>query len=366
MPRKEILIIEDDDDARTMYGIMLRSLGYDVAEATSGSEGVKRARGRVPDLIILDVMMPDLDGFEVCRELRSDPAFHRVPIIFLTALDAIDDRVKGYTTGGDDFITKGQVEYRELGVRIKAALNRTARLTNASGALGKGMVIGLLALRGGVGVSSIAMNLARYATTASDRSVILLDLAFPVGSISLWSGIDTPRHTVALLSRAPSEIDRAMIASYSLQNVYGSYFIPGPATLTDLSGIRLEALERVLGLLREGGYIVILDLGRATLPLMWRTLTHCDWTAIVTSGDSTSRSLARVSLQTLADRDVDPRSLLLLFNDNTNRKPADISLGLPRTPDVFIPYTEAFGDLVDPSPFAHLWGIVAADERTTA
>jgi DNA-binding response OmpR family regulator len=363
MPKTHILVIEDDDDARMMYGIMLRSWGYEVAEATTGREGIKAALRQAPDVILLDIMMPDMDGYEVCQQLRSDMGFNRVPILFLTALDTMDDRIKGYALGADDFITKSQIDYKELGVRIKAAIERAKRLSESGRGTSKGTVIGLLSIRGGVGVSTLAMHLARHATTVSDRPVILIDLAFPVGSISLWSGISGPRNSVTLLSRAPAEIDLSVINNYSLQNVYGSYFIPGPASLMDLSAIRTQALERVLEILRDAGYVVILDLGRATLPLMWDTLTKCDWIGIVTSADNTSRALAKELMTSLPDQGVDPRSLILLFNDCTNKTPSDISIGLPRTPDVFIPYTESFDELTMSSAFSHLWAIVAAEEQ---
>ena len=68
-------------------------------------------------------------------------------------------------------------------------------------------------------------------------------------------------------------------------------------------------------------------------------------------------------MKSLPDRGLDPRSLILVFNDVTKQQPADISMGLPRTPDIFIPYTANFDDLADPSPFAHLWAIVAAEDR---
>ena len=365
MPKTHVLIIEDDDDARTMYAIMLRSWGYDVSEATTGREGVRQAQRQVPDLILLDVMMPDIDGYEVCRQLRSDVGFHRVPIIFLTALAAPDDRIKGYVHGGDDFITKGHLEYRELGVRIQAALSRAERHSLSAQGSGRGRVIGLLSLRGGVGVTSVAMNLARYATTVSDHPVILLDLAFPVGSLALWSGLSGPRNTVTLLSRVPSEIDMSLISGYSQQNVYGSYFIPGPTSVADLSGIRIQALDQVLSVLRQEGYTVILDLGRGTLPLMWRTLAACNWTGIITSADPTSRALAQVAVESLPGLGADARTLLLIYNDITNQKPTDISLGFPRTPDIFIPHTEHFSDLVDPSPFAHLWNLMTNREPVT-
>lgn len=363
MSNTRILVIEDDTDARMMYKIMLRSWGYDVHEANSGSEGIKIALREKPDLILLDIMMPDMDGYAVCQQLRSNPGFHQVPILFLTALDSMDDRIKGYTIGGDDFLTKSEVEYKEMGVRIKAALERAERMSRAGEAASPGTIVGMISLRGGVGVTTLAVHLARYATSATDRPVILIDLAFPVGSISLWSGITGPRHSVTLLSRSPADINLNLIRDYCQQNVYGAYFIPGPSSLTDLGNMRMQAIERVLEVLREAGYVVILDLGRGTLPLIWRTLPKCDWITTITSADATSRALARLLMDALPGHDINPRSVILAYNDLTDQKPADIALGLPRTPDVFIPFAENFDTLSTPSPFARLWGIIAAEEQ---
>ncbi len=364
MPKTRILVIEDDDDARMMYAIMLRSWGYEVVEATTGREGVGAAQKSIPDLILLDIMMPDMDGYEVCRQLRIDPRFHTVPIMFLSALDAMDDRIKGYTLGGDDFITKGQIDYKELGVRIKAALSRRERYREPLSAedYGPGSVLGFLSLRGGVGVSTLALNFAQYVSASGKQPTILIDLSLPVGSISLWSGISGPRHTVALLSRPPSEIDIHLINNFSLQNVNGSYFIPGPPTLTDFSGVRIEAVERLFTVLKKEGYFVIIDMGRGTLPLMWKVPALCDWLAVVTTSDTTARSLAKVTMNSLAGEGVDTRSLLLIYNDINNTKPSDISMGLPRSPDVFVPYAETFDQLPEPSPFAHLWSMVGSNE----
>jgi CheY-like chemotaxis protein/MinD-like ATPase involved in chromosome partitioning or flagellar assembly len=360
MPKTRILVIEDDNDARMMYAIMLRSWGYEVVEATTGREGVSASQNTIPDLILLDIMMPDMDGYEVCHQLRTDPRFHTVPIIFLSALDAMDDRIKGYTLGGDDFITKGQIDYKELGVRIKAALNRTERYREPAEdeEFGTGRVLGFLSLRGGVGVSTLALNFAQYISAFGKQPAILIDLSLPVGSVSLWSGISGPRHTIALLSRPPSEIDIHLINHFALQNVNGSYFIPGPPTPTDVSGVRIEAVERLLSILKKEGYFVVIDMGRGTLPLMWKVPKLCDWLAVVTTPDTTARSLANVTMDALSGEGVDTRSLLLIYNDVSNAKPSDISLGLPRRPDVFIPYADSLTQLPEPSPFAHLWSLV--------
>jgi pilus assembly protein CpaE len=356
-------VIEDDDDARMMYAIMLRSWGYEVIEATTGKEGVRASENNLPDLILLDIMMPDLDGYEVCRQLRTDPQFHTVPIIFLSALDAMDDRIKGYTLGGDDFITKGQVDYKELGVRIKAALTRSERYREplTLEKVDSGCVIGFLSLKGGVGVSTLALHFSQYIAAIGEQPTMLIDLSLPVGSVSLWSGISGPRHSVALLSRPPSEINMQMIDNFSLQHVNGSYFIPGPPTLTDISGVRMEAVERLFNVLKKQGYFVVIDMGRGTLPLMWKVPVLCDWLAVITTSETTARSLANVTMDSLAGKGVDAGSLLLIYNDVTNAKPSDIAMGLPRRPDVYIPYTASFEQLPEPSPFTHLWSLIHAN-----
>ena len=97
-------------------------MGYDVATARTGSAALDSAAGNPPDLIVLDVMLPDIDGFEVCRRLRADGDF--VPVIFLTAREGEDDRVTGFIRGGDDYVTK-PFSLEELTLRIGALLRRT-------------------------------------------------------------------------------------------------------------------------------------------------------------------------------------------------------------------------------------------------
>ena len=99
----------------------LRYVGFDVATASSGRDALSSVGDFRPDLIVLDVMMPDLDGFEVCRRLRADGI--RVPVVYLTARDATEDKVRGLTIGGDDYVTK-PFSLEELVARIRAVLRR--------------------------------------------------------------------------------------------------------------------------------------------------------------------------------------------------------------------------------------------------
>jgi len=121
MTRERLLLVEDEDNLRSMLTAALRHNGFDVAEAANGSAGYDAAVAAEHDLVVLDVMLPDIDGFEVCRRLRSSGS--RVPVLFLTARDATEDKVRGLTLGGDDYLVK-PFSLEELVARIRALLRR--------------------------------------------------------------------------------------------------------------------------------------------------------------------------------------------------------------------------------------------------
>jgi two-component system OmpR family response regulator len=122
MTGERLLLADDDDNLRSMLEAALRHHGYDVTAVASGREALAAVGTADPDLLVLDVMMPDLDGFEVCRRLRTEGS--RVPVVFLTARDATEDKVRGLTLGGDDYVVK-PFSRDELVARTDAVLRRT-------------------------------------------------------------------------------------------------------------------------------------------------------------------------------------------------------------------------------------------------
>jgi two-component system OmpR family response regulator len=122
MAGERLLLVDDEDNLRSMLEAALRYEGFDVHAASSGRDALAVVEEQPPDMIVLDVMMPDLDGFEVCRRLRNDGV--RTPVLFLTARDATDDKVRGLTLGGDDYLVK-PFSLDELVARITAVLRRS-------------------------------------------------------------------------------------------------------------------------------------------------------------------------------------------------------------------------------------------------
>ena len=120
--RGRVLVVDDETPITELLSTALRYMGYDVATAATGMAALESASRMPPDVVVLDVMLPDIDGFEVCRRLRADGDF--VPVIFLTARDAEEDRVTGFIRGGDDYVTK-PFSLEELTLRISALLRRT-------------------------------------------------------------------------------------------------------------------------------------------------------------------------------------------------------------------------------------------------
>ncbi len=142
MGKARLLIVEDDVDISTMLKIYFSGLGYDVDTAMRGSDALEKTRHALPHLIVLDIMLPDIDGYEVCRTLRTNMRTSHIPVIFLTQKDERSDRLQGLELGADDYITK-PFDIEELKLRVQGAIRRSEResLTDPRSGLPAGRLI---------------------------------------------------------------------------------------------------------------------------------------------------------------------------------------------------------------------------------
>ena len=138
-PEARVLVVDDEPNITDLVATALRYEGFTVATAANGIEAIKEAGTFRPDLLVLDVMLPDRDGFELLKRLRAD--YTHVPAVFLTARDSTEDKVKGLTVGGDDYVTK-PFSLEELIARVRAVLRRTS----GNGASSSRLVFGDLEL----------------------------------------------------------------------------------------------------------------------------------------------------------------------------------------------------------------------------
>ncbi|MEO8358104.1 MAG: response regulator, partial [Chloroflexota bacterium] len=132
---EKILIIDDDLDTLRLVGLMLQRQGYQISAATNGQQGLDKAFEEDPDLILLDIMMPDMDGYEVTRRLRRNPSTMATPILMFTAKTQLDDKVIGFEVGANDYLTK-PTHPSELQARVKTLLSRANERKEAVGTSG--------------------------------------------------------------------------------------------------------------------------------------------------------------------------------------------------------------------------------------
>ncbi|MEO6628737.1 MAG: response regulator transcription factor [Aquihabitans sp.] len=174
MTGERLLLVDDEENLRSMLEAALRHTGYEVHPVASGRAALEAVPEVRPDLIVLDVMLPDLDGFSVCQRLRSEG--NRTPVLFLTARDSTDDKVRGLTTGGDDYLVK-PFSLEELVARIDAVLRRTGAATPETATLSCGDLSldddAHVVTKNGtdVGLSPTEYNLLRYLLVNQGRVV---------------------------------------------------------------------------------------------------------------------------------------------------------------------------------------------------
>jgi DNA-binding response OmpR family regulator len=164
MSKGTILIIDDEKDLIELVRYSLEKEGFDAIGAVDGTSGLAIATRHAPDLVVLDLMMPGMDGLEVCQRLRGDSRTRRIPIIMLTAKATEADRVLGLELGADDYVTK-PFSPRELTARVKAVLRRSARHQEPAEVIRRG---------------AIAIDTARHEVTCAERPVQLTATEFRI------------------------------------------------------------------------------------------------------------------------------------------------------------------------------------------
>lgn len=159
-----ILVVDDEERVALSIERSLRREEYQVRVANNGGDALKIARREKPDLIILDIIMPGMDGLQVCRELRADPTLKSVPILFLTARGRVEDRIEGFEAGADDYLTK-PFDVRELLLRVQAITRRTAAQTAKPGV-------------DQLSIGPLVLNCQNYQLSTGEKTVLLTPVEF--------------------------------------------------------------------------------------------------------------------------------------------------------------------------------------------
>lgn len=305
MARKpKVLLIDDDPGLIKMMAIILHKAGYQVEAATSGIDGLSKVDEYKPDLVILDRMMPLMDGLEVVRRLRARPVTAQLPIIMLSALGSVDDKVEGFQAGVDDYVHK-PVEPKELLARTRALFLRSnySRPPAAK-------TVSIFGSKGGVGATSVAINIA-VTLAKQGNSVILAELRSEGGTLRHQLKLTTGQDLNQLKSMKPEQIKRPEIERRILSHSTGMNLLLAPQFC---DGFRLTAahVETILDVLTSRAQYIFLDMPPALDDGLRRAFELSDQILLVTEPESLSTSCAYVQLSRLKEWDVFGRTNLVV------------------------------------------------------
>lgn len=294
---EKILIVDDDLETLRLVGLMLQRQGYQALAANNGRQALSMASSEHPDAILLDVMMPDMDGYEVTRILRKMPETVNTPIMMFTAKSLVDDRVAGFEAGVDDYITK-PVHPSELVAHIKSMLARGRSRSTSTAE--RGHVTGFLAAKGGLGVSTIVLNLAITLQKRTKSQVIAAEMRPGNGTWGLELGFANSNGLNNLLQLKAPQINLSALDRELLQTSFGVRLLlasnhPKDCEVSMVSP-QMEALLQELPLL--GSYI-LLDIGAVVQPGMEKIYNHCQELFVVTEAFPTAVQRTRLLIDDL-------------------------------------------------------------------
>lgn len=310
---ERILIVDDDPDALTLIGLTLERRGYSVLKASGGAEALMMIEADPPTLILLDLMMPHMDGYEVCRRIKSDAHLSAIPIVMLTAKAQMASQVEGYRVGADDYVTK-PVHPDDLASHIRAVLDRVKeRNAQRTG----GRTVGVIGVKGGVGTTTIAVNLA--ATMSGSCRTIVADFAAS-GTAAIHLGLSVPPEAEALSNRDVDAMDQSAVSAALVSHASGLRVLPAGS-----SALSADQASAVLARLLEQCDVCVIDLGGGLSDVSRTVLARCDLVVIAIDSDRAAVLQAQRMLLALTELGVSRSRLRLVW---ANRSGLDVQTAM--------------------------------------
>jgi pilus assembly protein CpaE len=289
-----ILVVDDNADLLQMVRVLLEERGgHEVILSADGEDALAKATANPVDLAIVDVMMPGITGYEVCRRLRQDPSTTDIPIVILTARGQPVDRVAALEAGADEYIAK-PVTMGELLDRVTALLARKAEQPTSRA----GGAVALLGLRGGVGVTTVAVNLSACYARQAPGQICLVDLCPSSGHAALHLGMrpDPNWSALAVLTAAPSE---GTVANCLMTHPAGIHLLAAPFVPVIGGGLSRDIVLATLSALRRGFATVVVDLPSVLTEAVMAVLETADVIGVVITADPPAIQTTVGTLQVL-------------------------------------------------------------------
>lgn len=295
-----ILVIDDDEQLLRMVGLMLERGGHTITLLNNPMEGLERIQVEEPDLLVLDVMMPFMNGHDVTRQIRNTPGLEDLPILILTARSQDIDRTTALKSGADGYLSKpvtaqellSQIDYL-LAVK-KPAIKKPAR----------GLILALYGMRGGTGRTTIAVNLAAALRQQSRQDVCLLELGMSGGQAGLHLRLNPPNHWDGL--QQVNRLDWEMVNNHLMPHSSGIHLLAAPP-MPQQQELPPARLATLLDLLVENMTFVVVDMPAVLSDSFRLVMGRADMALHVVAPDVVSLQTAVNTNRALSQAGIKPR-----------------------------------------------------------
>jgi pilus assembly protein CpaE len=314
MPAK-ILVVDDDPNVQRQLQYSLKQEGYDVVTASDGTDGLRLWGAEAPDLILLDVLLPKMDGYEVAITIRSQESKGvHVPIIMLTAEREVEQKVRGLRAGADDYLIK-PFHPAELLARIKSLLARFAPRETLLARPPMGRILAFYGAKGGVGTTTIAINAAIALHQELGRKVCLVDANLQFGDHRVFLDLGLDRKSIVDVVSAPS-IDTDLIRQVLVRHDSGIDLLLAPPTPESADVVHPAHLTQILEELASVYDYVLIDVDKRLDDVNLGVFEAAEVVFVVMTADLSCLKNVRVILETMGHLGYPDKVQLVLNRSN--------------------------------------------------
>ncbi len=349
----KILVVDDDPNVQRLLSYTLKQEGYEVVVAADGAEGFRQWGAENPALILLDVMLPKLDGYAVAAKIRAEEVDAHVPIIMLTAEAEVEQKIRGLRAGADDYLVK-PFHPAELLARIKSLLARFAPKDLLVGRPPLGRVLAFYGAKGGVGTTTIAINVAIALQRELGRRVCLVDANLQFGDHRVFMDLGLDRKSIVDVVSAPS-IDADLLRGVLVEHDSKIDLLLAPPTPEMAELVTKEHLTQIIDVLRGVYDYVVVDLDKRLDDMNLGVFDAAENLFVVLTADLSCLKNVRLVLETLGHIGYEGGRVKLILNRSNaftgiNAKTAEGALRHPIDLQVLNEYRGAISALNSGAP----------------
>ena len=348
MPGERVLFVDDEEQIRKLLSTWLARHGYEVTVANDGWEALKAIRAKAPDLVITDVNMPNMNGLELTRRMRTDHRTARIPVIMLSARKQADDVLSGYAEGADEYIPK-PVEMAVLAAKVEVLIRRFAATRGEAVARRGGNVVLFIHGKGGVGCTTLAVNAAVALAATTIYRVTLLDLNLEFGNAPMLMNLNASRTLADLAENAHEALDEATFATYLEQDRSGVRVLAGCDVPERAELVTVPAVQQAIDHLQKQSDYVVIDAPASFSQQVLAALDVADAAVIVTAAHLPALKASKQALEVLGKLSYPVERTVLVVNRTSAAgvEMDHVARFFNRRPDIVVPYTEACDDAAD-------------------